>query len=322
MNITMLLHGIGVIVGLYLVWQASDYVISYVLRLARHYNVSTFFVGFVLLALAADIPDLAISIIAAFQGVGQLAAGDVIGACFNDVALTIGCTLVVARSIVMKKREALGFLRLILSSALVMAGVFCIGKLTPFHGVVLVSLYGAFLYWAWQHRHEHVLLEVTSDDLHHPKPLPSRGLLIVWSKVIAAIVGVLSGSGLAVHCGVVIAQAYGFALESVGATIIALGTSLPEISMGFHAYRRGEYTLALGPTIGTVFSQSTFVLGVLALCSRFPIDLSALQGAAAFMFTAFLVIAVSILLDRIGRFTGVVLVTLFILYMMYHVVGV
>lgn len=322
MKLMLLPYVGGVFAGLALVWKASDHVVAHALRLACHYNISTFFVGFVVLALAANVPDLALSVMAAFQGVGQLAAGDIIGACFSDVALITGGTLVIARSVVMNKREAMGFLRLILGSAAVMVVVFCLGKLNAWHGAVLVGIYLVFLVWAWRNRHEHVLLEVTSEDLEHPKLLPKKGLWMVWGKVVGALTLVLGGSGLAIHCGVMLAKGYGFSLESVGATIIALGTSLPEVSMGFHAYRRGQYTLALGPTIGTVFSQSTFVLGTLAMLSHQAIDLTALQGAAAFMFAAFVVIALSIVFERMGRLTGIILVGLFVLYMLYHMVSI
>jgi cation:H+ antiporter len=319
MNPLLILSVIGVVLGLGLVWRASDYVVAHTLRLARHYSVSTFFVGFVVLALAANVPDLAITLVAAFQGVGQLAAGDIIGACFSDVALITGGTLVIVRSVPMSRKELNGFLRLILAAAVVMVGVFCLGSLNRLHGAVLLSIYAAFLAWAWCNRHEHVMLEVTADDLAHHSVLPPRGLFMVWVKTIASLAGVLIGSGVAIQCGVQLAQAYGFSLETVGATIIALGTSLPEVSMGFHAYRRGEYTLALGPTIGTVFSQSTMVLGLLALCSRELINLTTLQGPAIFMFVAFMIIAASILLKRVGRATGLVLVGLFVLYLLYHI---
>jgi cation:H+ antiporter len=311
----------GVILGLCFVWKASDRVVAHALRLARHYNVSTFFVGFVLLALAANVPDLAVTIASAFQGVGQLAAGDIIGACFSDIALITGVTLACARSTVMNRYEAMGFLRLILGAAVVMIVVFSCGSLTKLHGLGLLMIYVTFLVWAWKNRHGHVLFEVSQDDLDHPKRLPVKGLIVVWGKIAGALSLVLAGSGLAIHCGVSIAQSWGLSLELVGATIIAFGTSLPEISMGFHAFRRGQYTLALGPTIGTVFSQSTFILGTLALLSSQPINLAGLQGAAVFMFTAFFIIVMSIILDRIGRATGVVLVMLFIIYMLYHLVG-
>lgn len=311
----------GVFLGLGMVWKASDRVVGHALRLARHYNVSTFFVGFVLLALAANVPDLAVTIASALQGVGQLAAGDIIGACFSDIALITGVTLACARTTVMNRHEAFGFLRLILGAAVVMVVVFSFGALNRWHGLGLLLIYVSFLVWAWKNRHEHVLFEVTEEDLNHPKKLPYKGLVFVWAKLAGALVLVLGGSGIAIRCGVSIAQSFGLSLELVGATIIAFGTSLPEISMGFHAFRRGQYTLALGPTIGTVFSQSTFILGSLALLSSQPVDLAGLQGSAAFMFAAFLIIATSIIFDRVGRSTGVVLVMLFISYMLYHFVG-
>ena len=310
----------GVVAGLVCVWLAGDQVVAHALRLAKHYNVSTFFVGFVFLALAANLPELAVAIVADMQNVGQLAAGDIVGACFTDVALVTGLMLALAGSIAMTHQEAMGFLRLICGAAVVMAIVFCVGVLTFWHGIVLIGLYVAFLAWAWKTRHDHTLLEISHDDLEHPRLLPGRGLLMVWSKAVVALICVMGGSGLAIHCGVALATMYGLGLEAVGATIIAVGTSLPEVSMGFHAYRRGQYSLALGPTIGTVFSQSTFILGTLAVLSRQPIDLGALQGAAAFMFVAFAIIAASILLKRMGRSTGIALLSLFVMYILYHVV--
>ena len=309
----------GVVAGLVCVWLAGDQVVAHALRLAKHYNVSTFFVGFVFLALAANIPELAVAIVAGMQDVGQLAAGDIVGACFTDIALVTGLMLSLAGSIVMTQHEAIGFLRLIGGAAAVMMIVFCVGTLTFWHGIVLIGLYLIFLVWAWRSRHEHTMLEISHDDFEHPRPLLGWRLWKVWVKAAAALVGVLAGSGLAVHCGVALAAMYGLALEAVGATVIAVGTSLPEVSMGFHAYRRGQYSLALGPTIGTVFSQSTFILGILAVLSRQSIDLGALQGAAAFMFVAFAIIAVSILFKRMGRSTGIALLSLFVVYILYHV---
>ncbi len=309
----------GILLGLIFVWRAADHVVAHALRLARHYKVSTFFVGFVFLAMAANMPELAVAVVAALRGVGQIAAGDIIGACFNDIALVVGLALTFAGSITMKRRESLSFLRLIIGAAVVMACVFVIGTLTAMHGFLLIGIYAVFIALSWRSRHEHTLLEISHDDLVHAHPLPRIGLFFVWAKACGALTIVLCGSVLSIHCGVALAAAFGLLLESVGATIIAIGTTLPEVSMGFHAYRRGQFSLALGPAIGTVFSQATLVLGVLAVLSDRAIDLVALQGAAVFMFVAFVVIAASILLGRMGRATGIALLGLFVAYMLYHV---
>lgn len=310
---------LGILLGLIFAWRAADRVVVHALRLARHYNVSTFFVGFVFLAMAANIPELAVVVVAGLQGVGQIAAGDIIGSCFTDIALVVGLALTFAGSVVIKRQEALSFLRLIVCAAVVMAGVFAIGSLTAVHGLLLIGIYITFVVWAWRSRHEHTLLEVTHDDLDHKKLLPFKGLMFVWAKAGGALALVLSGSVLSIHCGVALANFFGLSLESVGATIIAFGTTMPEVSMGFHAYRRGQISLALGPAIGTVFSQATILLGVLSVISPRAIDLNALHGAAVFMFIAFLIIAVSILLNRIGRLTGMALLGLFVSYLLYFV---
>lgn len=308
----------GVVSGLISVWKSSDYAIGFVLRLARHYKVSTFFVGFVFLALVANIPEFSVAAVAGLQGAGQLAAGDIIGACFSDVALVSGFMLLCLGSASMQRHEARGLLRLIGASTAVLLVVFMLGALTRWHGVVLITIYLFFLIWSWRCRHEHTFLEVTTDDLL-PHRLSRQGLYALWGKILLALLGVLGGSWLVIECSVALAKIGGMSLESIGATIIGVGTSLPEIAMGFHAYRRGQYSLALGPTIGTVFSQSTFILGTLALLSTQPIVFAPLLGAAVFMFIAFALLSLSVFFGKMGRVTGIALLGLFVMYLLYHI---
>lgn len=308
----------AVVISLLALWQGGDYVIKYSLEIASLYRVSTFFVGFVMLALAANLPELTVAVFSALKGASAVSAGDIVGANFSDIALVVGFTLLLSRSINIRRAESKGILRLVIAAAVVMGIVFWIGCLRWWHGIILISTYAIFLTWAWKHRHDQVVLDTFEIPQGERKECSLQEKIWLCIKWLFAWGLVLAGSGGAVHYAVKLATFLSLPLETVGATLVAVGTSLPEISISLNAFRRGHYALALGPTIGTVLSQATLILGILTVLSDAPVNLTPLRVPALFMFVAFFVIAIAIIKDRMGRMTGVALISLFIIYLLYH----
>src|SRR5271155_2495286 len=97
MDVVLIGYFLMVVVGLIALWKSGDYVVRYAVEVATAFNVSTFFIGFIVLAVAADIPELAVAIISACKGVSEVSAGDIIGANFADVAMVIGIALLLAK---------------------------------------------------------------------------------------------------------------------------------------------------------------------------------------------------------------------------------
>lgn len=325
MNIFVVWDFALVMLGLALLWWVGDLIVHYIVEIAEMCNISTFFLGFVVLAIAADIPELAIAFTSAFNGVSQVSVGDLIGANFTDVALIIGSTLLVAgNKIKIGRDDSIKLLRMLLVTAAILICVFALGALNRWHGLALIAIYAAAIAWLWKRRDTGDILheEVASiqEETTKSKDIVLTTLcgLIIKLALSGAVVMLVSWG--TVHYAIHLATALQWPLETVGATILGVGTSLPELALSFGALRRKQYGLAIGPTLGTVLSQTTLVLGILAFFSKSPVQLVGLRGTSLFMFAAFGIIGYGLLREkRMGRCMGALLLLLFAAYIVYEI---
>jgi len=320
MTLLILLNLMLVVAALAGLWKAGDWVVHYAIAVARAYNVTTFFLGFIVLAFAAAIPDLAVALTSAFNDVSDLAVGDIIGANFCDIALVIGGALLIAgKKVHIKRSDSITFLLILTISTIVMAIVFRWGVLQPIHGLALVSVYVMSILWLWKKSDKTSM--VYDDQIEGEREdLGNKQKIILVLKLAGCFGGVIFSSYVAVQAALSLAVYLSLPLETIGATILGIGTSLPEFVLCFSAIRRGHYALALGPTLGTILQQTTLILGLLACCSKTPVSLHGVAHAGGFMFVAFAIIFYYIAKHRqVCRRTGVVLVSLFIAYMAFQV---
>lgn len=325
MNVMLVVDFFAIIVGLGLLWRAGDYVVHYTMKIADAYNISTFFLGFIVLAIAADIPELAIALTSAWSGASGVAVGDIIGANFTDVALVVGFTLLLAgHKVSIKKSDTKNMLIMLLITALIMGIVYAVGSVTRWMGIGLITVYALATVWLWK---TCSLYDVVHQDLEQAEKKEQKkncigSLVRLGFKLLASVAVVMIASCITVHYAVAFAMSLQLPLEIIGATILGVGTSLPELVLSINALRRGEYALALGPTLGTVLGQTTLVLGVLASLSSKPVQIQGLEWAFWFMFGAFGIIALGLMRKpNIGRVTGAALISLFIAYLSYQAYG-
>lgn len=310
-------------VGLGLLWAAGDRVVRYAIELATGLHVTKFFIGFIVLAIAAGIPELAVAVAAAFTNVSQISAGDVIGANFSDVGLVSGLVLTLAGSIQLKRSDRLKIMYLLLLTVLVMGIIFMLGEIGKISGFFLAISYGIALFFIWKKREKHDIwheeVEAVTHDIATGKDIILTSVVGIAIKLLISIAIVLGCSWLVVHYADILASSFGAQHETIGATICALGTSLPELAMSFAALKRKEFELALAPTLGSVLEHSMLVLGVLGMCSTSPVSFTRLYGAGIFMFAGFALMIVFLIMRRpLNRWQGLILLSLYVIYLAYE----
>lgn len=336
----MLVAYLGVVVaGLLGLWFSGDAVVNNAILVAHRFNVSTFFLGFVVLAIAADIPELAITISSALAGVSEVAIGDIIGGNFSDVTMVVGSALLVAgNKIRMSAADNKKLLGILFLTSIIMFTLLCLGSITAQHGVILLAVYAAAIVYFWKHKdmrdlihgeEEVVALACLRCVSANCSPCGKNAKKIVchtptWlllTKLAASLAAVMVASHFTVEAALAVAAGLQLPPETVGATILGVGTTLPELALCFGALRRGDFGLAIGPTLGTVLGQTTLILGLLAVLSDKPVPLAGLHWACTFMFIAFGILAFGLIQRRpMGRGTGMALVSLFVAYLAYQVV--
>ncbi|MCK4265623.1 sodium:calcium antiporter [Candidatus Babeliales bacterium] len=323
MNLIMFGNFIGIFAGIVLLWWAGDKAVKFSEEMAHVFGLSTFFVGFIIMSVSTGFPELAVSITSILKGVGSLSAGDIIGSNFSDLALVLGIPAFFAGSIHILKSEYDNFVFMLLITSLVMSSVFIIGSLTAVHGVLLIGLYVYCLLILWKARHvKKIVKEKAELSKERVKKLVVVSKPWIILKLVFSLVGLLAASELAVRNAIALAEVFNLSLSTLGATIFAVGTSLPELSVSMSAMKRKDYSLMLGNSLGSVLEQATLILGFLAIAAPSPVHLQYLRSIAPFMFLAFGIIGFGIIKRRkINRFEGGLLILLYVAYIGYNYWG-
>lgn len=256
-------------ISIFILYKSSNIVVDKAVILAKFFGISQMAIGFLLISVSTSLPELAISITSSVAHQGGIMVGNVFGSNIADILLVLGMgAFLYGIRITKQERKEVGFI-IILTSAItvymLVSAYFLRQQLGRIEGAILLILFAAFSYY--------VLKERKTEDMDGIEKPSKNEALNAFLWFFAAVIGVILSSGSTVDSAVILATELGVSQSFIGATIIAVGTSLPELSVELAALRRKKYGLAIGDAIGSTITNLTLVLGAGALIS--PVILSA-----------------------------------------------
>lgn len=242
-----------------LVWSADRFVEG-AAATARHAGMPSLLIGMVIVGFGTSAPEMVVSAMAALDGNPGLALGNALGSNIVNVGLVIGATAVLA-PIAVKSQIVRRELPLLLAIGLFAGALFYDGRLTRVESVaLLVGFFGVIgwsIFSALRGRTDSLAAELGS-ELDIPRmPLPRA---IFW--LIAGLLLLIVSSRVLVWGAVSIAEALGVSDLIIGLTIVAIGTSLPELAASIIAVRKGEHDIALGNVVGSNMFNLLAVVGI------------------------------------------------------------
>jgi cation:H+ antiporter len=303
-------------------WFAGDLSVKYAIETASKFKLTTLFVGFVLIAISTGLPELFVVIASLIEGAHAISVGTILGSNVCDISFALGIPILIAGKILIKPEENKDSLSMLFITAIAMAIVFLLGKLTKITALFLILIYFVSLWGLWRNRTKKEMKEEEQEQKKvvgnsDPFLKTKYGILL---KLFVSVCIVLFTSQLAVHFAIQLTKLLHLSLEIVGATILAVGTSLPEITLGLHAVKKHEHSLAIGNALGSVLEQGTLLLGILAIFSGEHVNIIKLRSLAPFMFLAFALLGFGIMKrKRFTRLEGTLMVSIFIIYLLYHI---
>jgi len=247
-----------------LIWGADKFVEG-AAGLARTLNVSTLIIGLVIVGFGTSAPEMLVAGVAGWEGNTGLAIGNSIGSNITNIALVLGITALIAPLVVQSqllKRE-FPVLFIIMAAVLVL---FIDGELGFVDGIILLAGLLAFIGWmvhlgrqSQQQNHDPMEDEFAEEI---PDKLPI-GKALFW--IFVGLITLLVGARLVVWGSVSIAQMFGISDLIIGLTVVAIGTSLPELATTITSARKGEHDIAIGNIIGSNMFNLLGVLGIPAV---------------------------------------------------------
>nr|WP_234462150.1 calcium/sodium antiporter [Stutzerimonas stutzeri] len=312
------------IAGLVLLVAGAEVLVRGAAKLAAQFGISPLVIGLTVVAFGTSAPETAVSVQAALNGSGDIAIGNVVGSNIANVLLILGVTALVAPLVVSRQLIRLD-VPIMIGASLVTFGLAWDGELSRIDGALLFAAVVAYtLFLIISSRREKA---AEADDefakefgLHEPAK-PHAGLINA-GLVIAGLVLLVVGSNFLVEGAVALARALGLSELVIGLTVIAVGTSLPELATSIMAAFRGERDIAVGNIVGSNIFNLLAVLGLASLVSPLPIGVS--SSALAFDFPVMIAVAVACLPIFfagycIKRWEGALFVAYYVAYTLYLV---
>ena len=251
-------------VGFALITYAADRFVDHAAALAASLGITPLVIGLTVVAVGSSAPELLVSCLAAFSGNSGLAVGNAVGSNIANVGLVLGLSALVggvAVSVAIRRRELPAMLGISLAvSALLLNGV--LGRM---EGVLLLSGFAALLgTLVWIERRRHLAVPRGADPARAGTPAGTGAVpALTWTLIHLGLL--LVASRLVVVSAVGIAEGLGVSDTLIGLTVVALGTSLPEVAASLAAALKGHHDLAVGNVLGSNIANLLLVLGAAAL---------------------------------------------------------
>ncbi len=295
-------------VGFILMMRGADTLVDGAVSVARKFQIPPIIIGTTLVAIGTSAPEAAISITAALHGAAGVSIGNVIGSNITNIFLILGLTAIIARTPIHKntKQYELPFVGII-TLLLCLCGMWFgnISRIAAAMFLVLFILFILYTIWAARHSHEPI-----------PKFKKTSGLETTI-MIIAGIAALIIGANLTVDSAVDIATRIGVSDRIVGLSIVALGTSLPELVVCVAAAIKGEYDMAIGNIVGSNIFNILFVLGMTAIIHPVPFNAAFVTDGAIAILAVAMLMMFSAKNPRIGRVAGIVFLCAYIAYLTY-----
>ncbi|MBU0656029.1 MAG: calcium/sodium antiporter [Gammaproteobacteria bacterium] len=270
----MLMPLLAIIAGFALLVWSADRFVEGAAASAKHFGMSPLLIGMLIVGFGTSLPEMVVSAIAAHQGNPGLALGNAYGSNITNVALILGLTALIApiavHSGVVRKE-----LPLLAGIGLFSGWQLWDGELSRTDAIVLVMGFFALVGWsiftAIRNRNDALGTEIDDELIEHPMPLKRA---MFWTGV--GLVLLVISSRILVWGAVSIAHELGVSDLIIGLTIVALGTSLPELAASIIAARKGEHDIALGNVLGSNMFNLLAVVGIAGVIHPLEVSLEIL----------------------------------------------
>ena len=306
------------IIGFFLLIKGADIFVDGASSIAKKIGIPSVIVGLTIVSLGTSAPELAVSLISSFNGNNGIAVGNVLGSNLFNTLVVLGGTAIVAPLLIKKstiKRDYIATLVVTILTCFLIFGVVPKSEnmLSRISGIILLVVCVVYMF---------ILVKAAKKDSVKDEENTSE---IKMSKNILlsliGVVGIVFGGNLVVDSATNIAYSLGMSEKLVGLTIVAVGTSLPELVTSIVAALKGENDIALGNVLGSNIFNLVLILGASATIS--PITVLGVM-----LIDFIILIAVTLFIGaliffnkkdekRLGRLEGIILVGIYVAYLAY-----
>lgn len=314
----MLYPILAIVAGLVLLVWSADRFIDGAAATARHFGMSPLLIGMVIVGFGTSAPEMVVSLMSALEGSPGIALGNAYGSNITNIALILGITALISPIVVQKQIVKVEIPMLLAVTALA-AYQLLDGNLSLIDGVIMLSVLLGYMIWTVKSNlkgADNIVEDIADEPANSRMPL-KKGLF--W--LVAGLVILVLSSRLLVWGAVEVAQNMGVSDLIIGLTVVAVGTSLPELASSVSAARKGEHDIAIGNVVGSNLFNTLAVVGLATVISPMDVPPEILTRDIAIMSALTVLMLVFCLgkggAGQIGRLKGLILLGSYAAYTAY-----
>ena len=294
-------------VGFVMLVKGSDWFVDGAAGIAAKFRIPQIIIGLTIVAMGTSAPEAAVSITAAMGGSADITVGNIVGSNILNVLVILGLASAIVPIAVGKST-----LKIDIPFMIAISAIFLLlgwdGTITRIDGLVLIALFAGYIgYMIWEALH-------SNEEGDEIKDMP------IWKMLLSTVIGlalVVWGADVAVGAATKLAQIFGMSERFIGLTVVALGTSLPELFTSVTAARKGNADIAIGNIVGSNIFNILFVVGLSSMvinvpfAANFRIDMLVAIASCVFIWLA------ALKDKKLARWAGFVMLLGYVGYFVY-----
>ncbi len=289
------------------VWLGAEGMVRGSIKLAAYLGVPSLIIGLTVVAFGTSAPELVVSALASARGHSEIALGNVIGSNIINIALVLGISALIAPITVATEVLRRDIPIVVGVTFGVVAMVMVGNSVSRIDGVILLAIFVGYMVFSYKLAMREQQRTTMAPGWKRPA-LKARHILFL----VGGIIVIAAGAEGMVQGAVGIAEAMGISKRVIGMTIVAFGTSIPELAASVVAAKKGESDLALGNVVGSNLFNMTLILGTAAMISPIPVTFGIMSPEVIFFVLTVLVLIPLVRVGwRLGRTDGIILLTLY-----------
>ena len=308
------------LVGFVLLVKGADFFVSGSSNIARRFGIPSIVIGMTIVAFGTSAPEAAVSITASLQGNNGIAVGNVIGSNIFNILVVVGASAIIKpvniHHDILKKDFPFS---LLITFVLLFMGmdIFLDGQIAGFisrsDGLVLLAFFAIFLFYTLSGALGKNQESLPMEENNLPKPSLGKSLLLT----VGGLAGIIIGGQMVVNSATEIALSWGVSQALIGLTIVAVGTSLPELVTSMVAARKGESDIAMGNVIGSNIFNILFVLAASSVISPLRFTSESIWDCIVLLVISLIMYVFCRTGRTVSRKEGTISVLLYLAYMVY-----
>jgi cation:H+ antiporter len=316
------------VVGLLMLYYCAGWLVKGSSSLAQSLGLTPLVIGLTVVAFGTSAPELVVSIVSSLKGKSMIAVGNVVGSNICNIALVLGLSAIVhpikgSRSVIQRDIPIMLGVSLYLLVISLNSNISRLEGASLFGGIIVYTCFNYYIAHKESKRsihHESYAFAYGGDNIEY---ITSRSKQIVW--IAAGIIGVVAGAEILIDAAVGIMKVFGVSEKFIGLTIVALGTSLPELATSVVAALKKEMDISIGNLVGSNVFNILSVLGAASLVKPIPIPGGFIQSGLLidYLFMMFVSFLPWLMMRKkyvVTRWDGVILLLCYVGYVLYLII--